>query len=1304
MLFRRSIVLLCLGLLLSVKAFAVFDYVRFRNLTVEDGLPSNTVRNIAQDKDGFIWMGTDNGLCRYDGVSFRLFRNLENGVNQYVSCLLAVESGLYVGTDNGAFFFDFVSESFRRIIPSVKGGISSFAADKEGNVWVTMIRDSIYCYLPESDQFLAYKSPVNRNFVSKVFVDLNNQVWFYTNSSQYMLYRFNKATEQFQFVKTDMPDADAGCYAMTQTTDGRFWIGTWNGGLYLLDDNDHVEQFFNPRLSMVGSHIHQLSELPNHHLLISCDEGLIDFNPQDRSWVLISDPEHSEAINNRFVYSSFADNEGGLWFSTFYGGVNYLSPVSERFVSFQNREGLQGLRGSVVARFCEDSRGRIWIASDDGGLNCFKSGKSDTFLDFPNRQQLQRYNIHAFCIDGENLWIGTFADGVFCMDVNSGRMVHYTIKEGLADDNSYALYRDSEGRIWAATMQGVCFFNREQSKFQVVKLLGALTIDIDEDPQGNLWFSTQGGGLWRYQPKKNIWKNYVHQPNDTTSLPSNQVNCVAISSDHRLWVGTESGLCFYDASSDSFIPQSLDAPSNDVRGIIEDGQYLWFSTAKGIVRYNKERDVLIFNKYDGLVSEQFQPNSCLKASDGRIYFGSVRGFNAFYPYHIRVNSMPPKVFITGLKIYNKEVKVGEKPLTSSLSHLDELNLSYRDNMFSLSFASLSYCSPEKNQYAYMLEGFDKSWNYSGSRNEASYTNVPSGTYTFRVRATNNDGVWSTDEAQLKIVVHPPFWLSWPAKILYLLLALLAIYGYTQFRLRKAEQRHQKELKDINDQAEADVRDARLHFFTMIAHEIRTPVSLIIGPLETLKQKPGWNESLNIIDRNAHRLLTLVNQLLDFNKVQQEGFSMNFSSHLIAPVIQAVAERFEPTLNQNNITFQVEYPDENFSAVFDDEGLTKVVSNLMANAAKYTHDRILLSCEVDPDNQYFRIIVEDNGLGISKEDRKRIFDAFYQARDNKPGTGIGLSIVKTIVDQHHGDVSVESEEGKGARFVVTLPVSQDDGETSSVNLSDKKTTNGEIRNVAPVIPDETEGTSVVLIVEDDADMLSFLASHFANDYTVLTAANGVEGLRQLSQNTVTLIVSDWMMPEMDGAEFCRRVRDDRNTSHIPLIMLTAKTDDDSKTLGMNIGADAYIEKPFSLKFLDATIRNLINRRRELMRRFSQSPDEPISPLATNEVDDEFLTRMNSIIEENISNSELSVGFLAEQMNMSRSGLFAKIKSIADVTPNEMIQIVRLKRAAQLISEGKYRISEVSYMVGFSSPSYFSKCFQKQFGKKPGEFSK
>ena len=542
--------------------------------------------------------------------------------------------------------------------------------------------------------------------------------------------------------------------------------------------------------------------------------------------------------------------------------------------------------------------------------------------------------------------------------------------------------------------------------------------------------------------------------------------------------------------------------------------------------------------------------------------------------------------------------------------------------------------------------------------------------------------------------------------------------YVRFRLKRAEHQHQQEIERLNAEKEKEVREARLNFFTMIAHEIRTPVSLIIGPLEKIMKGDtaiSGKDDMRVIDRNAHRLLELVNQLLDFRKVEQQSLVMHFAPQNIHELIEGVSERFAPTFEQGGKRFTVDCPDEHFTAIIDKEAVTKVVSNLLTNANKYTKDDVRLSCGIEPDGEHFRIVVSDNGVGIREEDRKRIFEPFFQAMDNKPGTGIGLNIVKNIVDLHHGIISLDSEVGKGTTFTVVLPVRQESQEDiqgsramevlESENTSDEQNpprSSESSYSSSSEYPRSSKDT--MLIVDDSEDMVAFLKDSFCHQYEVITASDGIEALDLLKKHEVNIIISDWMMPRMDGAELCRRVRLNPLTSHIPFVMLTAKTDDDAKVEGMDVGADTYIEKPFSLEYLEACIRNMLKLRRQLMEKFSTQPLEPVTEIAQNATDNEFLVRMNRIIEENFSNSELNVNFLAEKLNISRSGLFAKIKTLADITPNEMIQIVRLKKAAQLLLERKYTVSEIGYMVGFSNPSYFSKCFQKQFGIKPADYMK
>lgn len=1291
-----------------------------RNITMNDGLPTNSVRSIAQDKYGFIWFGTDNGLCRYDGYGVQTFVNPQQGIDQYVSALGTTEDGMLVGTNNGAYLFSFRTEKFTKLSDAISVQVTNFTTDGDKNIWISTINKGVYRYNEHTHECQNFPFVQWHGEVSLVFVDTNNQVWALSNRQESTPYRLNKATNRFVpfAVKSDLKSLRG--LSMLQGNENDLLIGTWEKGLVRMTADGTIEQLINPVLSNVGHHIHTLFRSSPTEIYVGSDDGLILYNLQTHTWQLLTDEKNTQqSIAERFIYSIIKDGEGGVWIGTYYGGVSYFSPIGSRFHAYRSG-GSNALQGNVVGRFAEDEAHRIWIATDDGGLNCYEPTK-DRFLDYPGKQVLSKYNVHALWVDGKDLWVGTYSNGVVKLNTQTGAMQSYQLDGRASLSNCYCLFRDSKKRLWATSMDGINLFDNKRGLFQQVKNIHSLTIDIYEDRRGGLWFATQGEGAWRVDAK-GTWKQYKENDKDTTSIAGTQVNCVRESASGRLFLATDKGLCEYLPKTDSFKRFHFTVPSNDISSIVFNQDEMWLSTTKGIIKHVPGEKVQVYNRFDGLTCDQFQPNAGFMASDGRIYFGTTRGFNAFYPYQIKVNQVAPPVFITSIELFNEHVEVGSDKLPEALNHVDQVDLSYDDNMVSINFAALSYISPEKNQYAYMLEGFDKDWIYTGSDHKAVYTNLPAGDYTFRVKATNNDGVWSENEARLKIEVHPPFWWSWPAKLFYLFLVGYLVYLYTQMKVKREERRHQREIKQLSEKKEQEVRDARLQFFTMIAHEIRTPVTLIIGPLESLKtdwekmniQTKGahaMTSTLEVIDRNAHRLLTLVNQLLDFNKVQQRGMQVHFRLQNISKMMHAVAERFEPTLQQNGATLKVEYPADDFAAVIDNEAITKVISNLMTNATKYTKDYVCLRCKV-VDKEHFCIEVEDNGIGISADEQGKIFKAFYQAKDNKPGTGIGLNIVKNLVEAHHGMVEVESQEGQGSTFIVTLPIHQQDavlGEEpveakQMVSDADKLETEEKQTETAHGTEEAKSKLPTMLVVDDDEDMRNFIVSYFQDTYHVFTAENGVEALRELKYHRISLIVSDWMMPEMDGAEFCRQVRANQDTSHIPFVMLTAKTDDNSKTESMNCGADAFIEKPFSMKYLDACIRNMLEMRQRLQNKYSHSPFESVSVLAetATDADNEFLEALNKLIEDNMASPDLNVAFLAEQIGISRSSLFSKLKALVNMTPNEMIQVVKLKRSAHLLLEGRYRVSEVGYMVGFSSPSYFTKCFVRQFGVKPGEF--
>ena len=1318
---KKIVLAIIVGIIPLVLPAASTDFW-FRHFSVEDGLSSNSVRAIMQDKYGFMWLGTDDGLNRYDGTTIKVYNLNPQGANDYISSLYDTTDNIWIGTEDGVYIFDYETENFEpfKVLTaqgdSIKSNVNHIAEDRDGNLWFSTVGQGIFKYNISKHYLEHYEFKDANGLMASVLIDSENQIWAVTNWGSPTVSKLNKAENKFEPfpITYEAGQYDSNSLVMLEDSEHALWLGTWECGLQKIDRyTGKAITYLHPSEGKGATHIHSLMEYAPHQLLIGSDDGLLLFNTLTCEHQLFTEDETNPySLSNRFVYPIVKDREGGIWVGTYYGGVNYLSPNTGQFECFAHSRFYNSVNGTVIGRFCEDSSGYIWIASDDGGLSRFapKDKQFTHYMPDEHRNSLSYHNVHALCMDDDDLWIGTYTGGVNVLNTKTGAFRIYTTRGGdlttLDGTSSYAIFRDREKRIWVTSMAGINLYNREEDNFIRVKDLESLTIDIDQDADGNIWFATQGKGLFKYNPDKKTWKNYVHS-NVSGALVNDQVNCVLIDGNGNMWVGTMNGLCKYNAEEDQFEAIPLDIPSRNICGIVEDQRVLWLTTTKGLVRYAPGESCQVFTRSDGLQSEQFLPNAALKASDGKIYVGSVNGFNAFYPYQIKTNKVLPPVIIAGLEIFNKEIRIGDKQLPKALNQMTELDLSYKDHVFSLLYASLSYCTPEKNQYAYKLEGFDKDWNYVGSQNKATYTNLSAGTYVFKVKATNNDGIWSDQEANLKITIHPPFYWSTASKILYFILVCIALTFLIRFLLKRTEKKHTAEINQLNVSKEKEVHEAKIKFFTMIAHEIRTPVSLIIGPLEKIMKSsipmPAvLRDDLNIIDRNSQRLLFLVNQLLDFRKVEQEGMTIRFASQNIRQLLQAVCERFKPFITQHGAHLEVEYPDADFTAMVDSEAVTKLISNLLTNASKYTKDKVILSCLIQPEQHTFVVRVTDNGIGISQEDRKKIFKPFYQAMDNKPGTGIGLSIVKSIVESHNGCIEIESEINKGSSFIVTLPIEQV-GETVQ---------NGEASVLNPAVPEDILSESlpvvsskdkpVMLIVDDNEEMLNFLSSSFSAQYSILTAEDGVEALKKLKVHEVTLIVSDWMMPRMDGVEFCKALRADQAISHIPFILLTAKTDTNSKIEGMDCGADAYIEKPFSVQYLEACIKNLLDLRNLLRQKFSKMPMVPLNSIASNSVDNKFLTRINEVIEQNFSEPELTIDFLAEQLGISRSGLFAKIKTLANVTPNELIQIVRLKKAAALLAENKYRINEICYMVGFNNPSYFAKCFQKQFGIKPGEF--
>ncbi|MDP4202001.1 MAG: two-component regulator propeller domain-containing protein [Bacteroidota bacterium] len=1338
---KNNLLLLLMFALANITSLHA-EIFSFRHYKVENGLSFNTVRSILQDRQGFMWFGTEDGLNRFDGLNFKEFRDIRVGKNLFGSnymCTLHEDARgvIWVGTDVGILCYDRVTESFFRFRQATSQGVvinstvNNIAEDTNGTVWISTYGQGIFGYnirTGKLEQFRFLSDNTGKrvcDMINYVYADRENRIWIAPKSPNNPLLLLNRQSKKIAAVPLKIATSSVRpftIYNIFEDSKRNLWLGTWDQGLCKLNRSNYNTDFYLlPQKPGGILHVHEINEYRPGELLIGSDDGLSYFNTQSLAHQLYV-PKETEpsSLSDKFVYPIYKDREGGIWIGTYYGGVNYLSPNSGLFERFTHSSYVNSVNGNVIGAFTEDKKGNVWIASDDGGISCQSktNGKFSYYVPNGGKNGLSCFNVHAFCWDEDKLWIGTYAGGLNVLDTRTGTFKHYNSEDNnlntLDGGSIYAIFKDRDGRMWVASMSGLNVYNRKNDSFVRFKNLNSTTVSIKQDQKGFIWFATSGRGLFRYDPSSGKWVNYVNRLNDVRSLPNNQINCMQIDHLSRFWIGTSSGLCRYDYKRNVFMEIPLSIPSKTICSIVEVDNVLWLTTSKGLVRYDlKDGKIRLFTKADGLLSDQFIFNSGYRSATGKIYFGTANGFISFDPKRIVPSRFIPSVVITGLEIFNKEVAVESKGiLTRSASLTDKIDLSYKDNVFSIGFVALSYNTPEKNRYAYKLEGFDKEWNYVTNQYKATYTNLPAGTYEFKVKASNSDGVWNENGASVKIIIHPPLWLTTGFKLLYVVLVMIAIFYILKLQQRRTEKNHAEKMKELKQEKEKELYDAKIQFFTMVAHEIRTPVSLIIGPLEKIMESktelPDYIlKALNIIDRNSQRLLLLVNQLLDFRKVEQGVLTVSKAPTNIYELVNAVYERFKPLVEQNGNTFDFHCDNKLFMADVDKEAVTKIISNLLSNAMKFAESRIAISVSYELED-CFVIRVEDDGRGISDEEKEKIFLPFYQVvSHNKPGTGLGLSLVKNLTEAHGGTVAIEDVSPHGVAFEVRLPLSCEQADSVQVPFDQSRTVgiDGVILPVSDTsIAPESKAIEkpVLLVVEDNAEMRNFLKDSFEEEYYVVTSANGKEGLDALKKTEVQLIVSDLMMPVMDGLEFCAALRENVIWSHIPIVLLTAKTDLLSKIEGMNCGADAYVEKPFSMAFLKAQIRNLIENRKVLRRRFSEMPMVSLSSIASNKADEEFLTKMNAIIEQNISNFDFTIEALADQLHVSRSGLFAKIKVLADVTPNELIQIVRLKKGAELLAENKYRINEIAYMVGFNNPSYFTKCFQKQFGMRPGDF--
>ncbi|MDR1090192.1 MAG: response regulator, partial [Prevotella sp.] len=1142
-----------------------------------------------------------------------------------------------------------------------------------------------------------------------ICIERNGRVWIGTNGGGAYLY--NKERDNFnQYLGDKNGNTLAGKNIFTMCDYGDdLIIGVHEGKLEKLNKKRNVLQEVNiPDVHYkIIRHIIRLGD----ELWVGTMNGIYIINETEKTVVNIKeDPMDNESLSDNMIEDIYRDREGGIWIGTIYGGVNYLSPKSIKFDRYVPLSSYNSISSKKTSYLEEDRDGNIWISSENADIDIFNPSNGQ----FKNiRRKADNSSHHeriiTLFLDEDKMLVGYFKRGLDVISIPNLETKHYDAEQlGIMEPSVFAFYRDRFRRIWIGNGWGIFLGNDFSGKFTPQPQLGLnFVYDIVEDTDGYVWVATIGNGVYKHNIETKETKRYLHDSEDPASLSSNSVSSIFIDSAGRIWFSTDrGGICYYNKDTDNFTSYSIkDGLPDDVAyKILEDKQHnLWFGTNNGLVRFNPQtKDVRVFKENQGLPGNQFLYKSALASGSGKFYFGGVDGLVVFDPNQYEENAFIPPVYITKLTIFNKEAMIDHPdfPLRESITHSKSIVLNYNQTNIGFEFVALSYACPGANKYAYMMEGIDENWIYCGNLQSVSYAKLHPGKYRFRVKASNNDGLWNEDGACIDIEILPPWWQSAIAYILYSIFFITGISLCLHWYNKRQKKRELERQKLFETEKEKELYSSKVDFFTNIAHEIRTPVTLINGPLESLLdmdvKDPEIRKNLLIMEKNTSDLLILTNQLLDFKKVDAHKFILTFTINNISEILQETYTRFELLATQKRRKIELAILPE-FHAPADKEALIKILNNLFSNAILYSSQNIKIELmNNDDENRNYIIRFSNDGKLIPEEMKERIFDPFYQLDSNKntnSSSGIGLSLARSLAQLHNGSLSLDLSSGLNT-FILKLPLEQAKAE--------KMSPKNDIIIEESEIMHKKHSSEALLIVEDNEELLSFILDKLKDFYEVTGVNNGEEAIAVLKEIRIDLMISDIMMPDMDGFELCQAIKSNVEHSHIPIILLTAKHDLQSKIRGLEAGADAYIEKPFSVNHLISQVKTLLTNRRREKEAFIQKPLLAVQQMGMTKADEQFMNLIIDMINENITNNNFSVEVLADLVTMSRSSLHRKIKALSGLSPADFIRLIRLKKAAKILVDNEYSIAEVCYLTGINSPSYFTKIFQKQFGMTPKEF--
>ena len=1308
---KQRVIFLLYLLAFTYSSLSAQNYY-FKQYQGENGLSNNNVTCSIQDIHGFIWIGTRDGLNRFDGYSFRIFRDTDEGAksignNWILSLAIDSNGALWVGTYMGIYKYNEKEENFD-LIPFCKGmRAKNLVFDSSGNLWL-ILDGKLVKYNEQLDSHQTYTIPDN-GVLSSFCYTSTEKIWLVLSNG--MLYQFDLSSGEFQGNDLFSHSPNFKVKNLTSIfptiTGEKLFIGSTTHGAKIFDiQTNTYKDLMHKEIEQVEICVNDFIQTSPNEVWIASESGLYIYNLAKDSYFLIKKRQLDPySLSTNFLRTLYKDKENGIWLGSYSGGINYYAPF-QPFQKFYAYPSDNALEGDIVHDITTDQYDNLWIATEDAGLNKLdvRTGKYTHYKQGAGINSLSHQNLHGLIADGDKLWVGSLM-GIDLINIPSGKVInHYSINH---NKTIVIMKKINNGKLLVGTSNGMYAYNKIADQFEPIPQFpdNIRIQSIIEDHEGVIWAGTFNNGLYFYNPHDGTNGKFQHDTIATNN--SNTINDIFEDSDHNFWFATQQGIKKYDRKTGQ-VTRYTDKngmPSNITFRILSDElKNLWVSTTNGLVRLNPHtNEIKVYNKEHGLITNQFNYNSSWKDKNGKMYFGLVKGMISFSPKEIGNFENKIQVYLTNMTVFDKTVNT--KNTTIPISFANQITLKNSQSTFSIDFSSLSFIVPSMTEYAFCMEGLDNNWIYLDDSHTAYFTKLPPGNYVFKAKSSNLAGVWNETPVELKITILPPWWLSYPALLFYFLLIIGIAVMIVKTTIRQNRKKIDQSIKQLEYKKEKELHQAKIDFFINVAHEIRTPLTLISGPLEKIinnnKFQDDMQNYLSIMDKNAKRLLKLVDQLLDFRKTELQGYCLNYEKKEIISILYENFNRFKGAAEQNDLSFSITTNIKQLYISVDEEAFVKMLSNLLVNAIKYARTQIQVTFTYIEGEDYFTIDVINDGQQIPKTIKDKIFEPFFRGENSeyKPGTGLGLPLARSLAEMHLGTLILLESEKEHITFRLQLPVNL----SNSINLQDDNKERNKTNSMLKQEYTFDISKPTILIVEDNEEMNNFIAHEINSVHNVLTALNGEEAMNILNEFSVQLVVSDIMMPVMDGFCLLKKVKTDLDYSHVPVILLTAKNTVQSRLEGLELGADAYIEKPFSVDILLAQIANLLNNRDSIRNYYFNSPIANLKSMAYTKADEIFLESLNEIIIKNISNTNLDVEMIAEQMNMSRPTLYRKIKAISDLTPNDLIRICRLKKAAELIIQGKVSLCEISEKVGFSSQSYFSRSFSKQFGISPSDYS-